>query len=193
MQILELYFERDVDWYDWLLVNHDKHKAVYLMFYKLETGIPTMRWEEAVKVALCFGWIDSTVKSLGDGKRIQYFSPRNPKSNWSALNKKHITELEGAKLIQPSGYKMIDLAKQTGTWTAMDAVENGVIPKILQQAFDKNPKAFKNYQNFSKGYQKGYLSWLHSAKRDATKEKRITEIIRLCEANIKSRDNWGKK
>ena len=186
----ELYFERDVDWYDWLLANHNKYDAIYLIFYKLETGIPTMRWEEAVKVALCFGWIDSTVKSLGNGKRRQYFSPRNPKSNWSALNKKYIVELESSGLIQDSGWKMINLAKETGTWTAMDDVENGVIPPILQKAFDANPRAFENYKNFSKGYQKNYLSWLHSAKREATKQKRIAEIIKLCEANIKSRDTW---
>lgn len=190
MEFPELYFERDTDWYDWLLQNHYKHRAVYLIFYKLEVGIPIMRWEEAVKVALCFGWIDSTVKSLGDGKRKQYFSPRNPKSTWSALNKKYIIELEEASLIQEPGWKMIELAKSTGTWTAMDDVENGVIPPELQKAFDANPKAFENYQNFSKGYRKSYLSWLNSAKRQATREKRIAEIIRLCNANIKSRDNW---
>lgn len=186
----ELYFERDTDWYDWLLNNHNKHKAVYLIFYKLETGIPTMRWEEAVKVAICFGWIDSTVKSLGNGKRRQYFSPRNPKSSWSALNKRYIPELETKGLIQEAGYKMIELAKKTGTWTEMDDVENGVIPKNLQLAFDKNPLAYENYIGFSKSYRKGYLSWLNSAKREATKDKRITEIIRLCNANIKSRNAW---
>ncbi|MFD1064198.1 YdeI family protein [Winogradskyella litorisediminis] len=190
MKFPELYFQRDVEWYDWLLANHTKEKAVYLVFYKLETKIPTMRWEEAVKVALCFGWIDATVKSLGGGKRVQYFTQRNPKSSWSALNKKYIEELEAAGLIQEAGYKMINLAKKTGTWTAMDDVENGIIPNNLQQAFDKNPRAFENYQNFSKGYRKSYLSWLNSAKREDTKQKRIAEIIRLCDANIKSRDNW---
>ncbi|TYA92297.1 YdeI/OmpD-associated family protein [Seonamhaeicola marinus] len=183
----ELYFERDTDWYDWLLKNHEVEEAVYLIFYKLELNIPTMRWEEAVKVALCFGWIDSTVKSLGDGKRRQYFSKRNPKSTWSALNKRYVAELEQSGLIHEAGYKMIELAKQTGTWTAMDDVENGVIPEALQKAFDQNPIAFENYQNFAKGYRKGYLSWLNSAKREDTKQKRISEIIRLCEANVKSR------
>lgn len=190
MQVPELYFERDTDWCDWLLHNHDKHNAVYLIFYKLEIGMPTMRWEEAVKVALCFGWIDSTVKSLGGGKRKQYFCPRKPKSTWSALNKKYIAELEKDNLIQEPGYIVIELAKKTGKWTEMDDVENGVIPKELKVAFDKNPQAFENYQNFSKGYRKSYLSWLHSAKREATRQKRIAEIIRLCNVNIKSRDAW---
>lgn len=190
LEIPELYFERHVEWYDWLLLNHEKHKAVHVIFYKLETGIPTMRWEEAVKVALCFGWIDSTVKSLGNGKRRQYFSPRNPKSTWSALNKKYIVELEVAGLIQEPGWKVIELAKTTGTWTAMDDVENGVIPPELQKAFDANPRAFENYQNFSKGYRKSYLSWLNSAKLEVTRQKRIAQIIKLCDANIKSRDTW---
>ncbi len=183
----ELYFERDTDWYDWLLKNHDQYKGVYIIFYKLELNIPTMRWGDAVKVALCFGWIDSTVKSLGSGKRRQYFSPRNPKSNWSALNKKHVKELINKGLIQDSGYKMIELAKSIGTWTALDDVENGIIPKDLKEAFNKNKLAFSNYQTFSKSYKKGYLSWLFSAKRQETREKRILEIITLCEANIKSR------
>ena len=188
--IPQLYFKRDTDWYDWLLCNHNKYKAIYLIFYKLETDIPTMRWGDAVKVALCFGWIDSTVKSLGNGKRIQYFSPRNLKSNWSALNKTYITELEAKNLIQNSGYKMIELAKLSGTWTAMDDVENEIIPKNLQLAFDKSPNAYKNYLAFSKSYRKSYLSWLYSAKREVTKQKRISEIIKLCNANIKSRGIW---
>lgn len=186
----EIHFERDTDWYDWLLNNHKKEKAVYLIFYKLELNIPTMRWEEAVKVAICFGWIDSTVKSLGNGKRRQYFCPRNPKSTWSAVNKKYVKELTKASLIHKSGYHMIELAKKTGTWTAMDDVENGVIPKDLQQAFKENERAFENYQNFSRGYRKSYLSWLHSAKREDTRKKRITQIIELCANNIKSRDSW---
>jgi uncharacterized protein YdeI (YjbR/CyaY-like superfamily) len=72
----------------------------------------------------------------------------------------------------------------------MDDVENGIIPEDLQTAFNKNLRAFENFQGFSKGYKKGYLSWLHSAKRDATRQKRITQIIELCANNIKSRDAW---
>ena len=149
-----------------------------------------MRWEEAVKVALCFGWIDSTVKSLGNGMRRQYFCPRNPKSSWSTLNKKYIIELEQKNLIQEAGYQSIEVAKSTGKWTEMDDVENGVIPQDLKLAFNTNPLAFKNYSAFSRGYQKSYLSWLHSAKREATRQKRISEIINLCAKNIKSRDSW---
>ena len=186
----ELHFERDTEWYDWLLNNYEQKKGVYLIFYKLELKIPTMRWEEAVRVALCFGWIDSKVQSLGHGKRRQYFCSRNPRGAWSALNKRHVKELIAKGLMQEPGYKMIELAKRTGKWTEMDAVENGIIPKDLQNAFENNTVALKNYKNFSKGYKKSYLAWLHSAKREVTRKKRIDEIIRLCSNNIKSRGNW---
>ncbi|MCH9660106.1 MAG: hypothetical protein K0U54_04255, partial [Bacteroidetes bacterium] len=116
----EFYFPRDIEWMEWLKINHRNYpKGINLVFYKLETNVPTMRWEEAVKVALCYGWIDSTVKSVGGGKRIQYFCPRNPKSTWSKLNKSYISELEVKGLIHESGWKMIAMAKDTGTWTAM--------------------------------------------------------------------------
>ena len=146
-----------------------------------------MRWEEAVQVALCFGWIDSTVKSLGNGKRRQYFCPRNPKSTWSKLNKRYIAKLEKAGLMHSSGRKLVALAKETGTWSAMDDVENLVVPKDLEKAFKQHIEAFTNYKNFSPGYQKAYLSWLHNAKRQETRDKRILEIIALCTANVKSR------
>ena len=184
----ELYFERDVDWYDWLLNNHDKSNGVYLIFYKLDTKIPSMRWEEAVRVALCFGWIDSTVKSLGSGKRRQYFCPRNPKGIWSALNKKHINELEAAGLMHESGRKVIEAAKKSGMYNLHDDVDNMIIPEELQAAFDKNPQAYENYKNFAPSYRRSYLYWLKHAKREETRKKRIEKIIDYCKRNKKMRD-----
>ncbi|WP_345742893.1 YdeI/OmpD-associated family protein [Aquimarina algiphila] len=149
-----------------------------------------MRWEEAVRVALCYGWIDSTVKRLDDQRRRQYFCPRKPKSIWSKVNKTHIIDLIKNNLMHESGLMSIDTAKKNGSWIALDDVEDGIIPKDLKHAFVQNPKAFKNYQNFAKGYRKSYLYWLYNAKRQETRDKRIVEIIKFCEANIKSRGNW---
>ena len=182
------YFKTDTEWQKWLAKNYNKSKGIYLIFYKVENPEPSMRWEEAVKVALCFGWIDSTVKSLGDGKRQQYFCPRKPKSVWSALNKKYIDELSSKNLIKDAGWNSINIAKENGSWTSLDNVENLIIPNDLQVEFDKNKTAFINYQNFAKSYKKSYLYWLQQAKREATRQKRITEIIKLCALNIKSRD-----
>ncbi len=183
----ELYFEDHDLWRSWLHDNHATSKGVNLIFYKVSHPQRSMRWEEAVKVALCYGWIDSTVKSLGDGKRRQYFCPRNPKSKWSALNKSYIVDLTTKGLMHESGFRSIQIAKESGTWTAYDDVEKGVVPKDLQKAFDKSPRAFENYANFSWTYKKSYLHWLNDAKRQDTRDKRIKEIIRLCKANKKSR------
>lgn len=190
MNIPELYFKTDAEWRIWLHKNHKSFTGVYLIFFKVAHENDSMRWEEAVKVALCYGWIDSTVKSLGDGKRRQYFTPRNEKSVWSALNKKYIKDLMASNLMQKSGLEIIDIAKKNGSWTILDAVENGIVPEDLQVAFNSNKKAFDNYQNFAPSYRKSYLYWLNQAKRETTREKRIKEIISLCLKNIKSRGDW---
>ena len=187
-EIKSHYFKTDSEWRDWLHENHTSTKGIYIIFYKLDHDKPSMRWEEAVKVALCYGWIDSTVKSLGDGKRRQYFCKRNPKSVWSALNKKYIKALKEANLMHDSGLKIVEIGKQNGSWTALDDVENGVIPQELQVAFDSNPKAFENYNNFAPSYRKSYLYWLNQAKREETRQNRISEIISLCEQNVKLRN-----
>jgi uncharacterized protein YdeI (YjbR/CyaY-like superfamily) len=186
-KIEEHYFRSDNEWREWLHENHSSSKGVYLIFYKVAHENDSMRWEEAVKVALCYGWIDSTVKSLGDGKRRQYFTPRNEKSVWSALNKKYISELTIANLMHESGHEKIQLGKQNGSWEALDEVESGVISEDLKIAFDNNSSAFKNYKNFAPSYRKSYLYWLNQAKRKETRQKRIQEIIQLCSKNIKSR------
>ncbi|WP_179352552.1 YdeI/OmpD-associated family protein [Winogradskyella vidalii] len=189
MEVPEIYFKTAAEWRQWLHNNHDSAEAIHLIFYKVDHKNESMRWEEAVKVALCYGWIDSTVKSLGDGKRRQYFCPRKPKSVWSAVNKNYIKELQEANLMHPNGNESIKVAKENGSWTALDTVEKGIIPENLQRAFDKNKNAYTNFINFAPSYKKGYLYWLNQAKREDTKQKRIAEIIKLCDANIKNRGN----
>ena len=183
-----LYFKNDQEWRLWLNENYNVSTGVYLIFYKVSSNQPSMRWEEAVRVALCYGWIDSTVKRLDDERRQQYFCPRKHKSVWSKVNKDHIKDLIEKDLMHESGLQSIKIAKENGSWTALDDVENLVIPTDLQLAFNKNQKAFKNYKSFSRGYRKQYLYWLNQAKRIETREKRIAEIIRLCGLGIKSRN-----
>lgn len=169
---------------------HDNHLSVtkaYLIFYKVGCGIESMRWEEAVQVAICYGWIDSTVKKLDENRRRQMFTPRKDKSVWSKLNKTYIEKLIADNLMHESGLRKIAIAKQNGSWEALDEVENHVIPEDLALAFEQNPMAFQNYNSFSPSYRKSYLYWLNQAKRAETRANRITEIISLCEQNIKSR------
>ena len=191
-EIQSHYFKNDKQWQAWLDTNHTQSEGIYLILYAVAHENESMRWEEAVRVALCFGWIDSTVKNIGPGKRRQYFCPRKPKSVWSKVNKDHIIDLKKKALMHKSGLASIKVAKKNGSWTALDDVEKGVIPEDLKAAFNKNEKAFENYQNFTRGQRKSYLYHLNQAKREETRQKRISEIIQLCQQNIKSRQNsWG--
>lgn len=191
LEIKEHYFKTDILWRNWLHDNHEQKEGIYLIFYAVSHENESMRWEEAVRVALCYGWIDSTVKNIGPGKRRQYFCPRKSKSVWSKVNKDHIIDLKKNDLMHKSGLESIKVAKKNGSWVALDDVEKGVIPKELQDAFNKKPKAFENFKNFTKGQRKSYLYWLNQAKREETREKRIAEIVRYSAENIKARGGWG--
>ena len=157
----EIYFENKTDWRKWLLKNHNLSKGVYLIFYKISSKKNSMTWVEAVKEALCFGWIDSKVKKIDNERRKQFFCPRKPKSGWSKLNKKHILELIANKLMHKSGLQKIAKAKADGSWSIYDDTENLIIPQDLISEFNKNQKAYMNYQAFSKTYKKDYLYWLY--------------------------------
>jgi uncharacterized protein YdeI (YjbR/CyaY-like superfamily) len=183
-----LYFKNATAWREWLHNNHNSSTGVYLIFYKVNSPFESMRWEEAVQVAICYGWIDSTVKSVDEHCRKQIFSPRKDKSVWSKLNKTYIEDLIDNNLMHESGLAKIEIAKQNGSWTSLDTVEDLIIPEDLTLAFNQNPEAFENYQNFSPSYRKGYLYWLNQAKRAETRNNRITTIIELCKQNKKSRD-----
>lgn len=182
------YFKNTKEWRAWLHENHNISKGICLILFKVNSPFESMRWEEAVQVAICYGWIDSTSKRIDDEKRKQVFTPRKDKSVWSKLNKSYIENLSKDNLIHESGLKKIEIAKQNGSWTSLDAVEDLIIPEDLLIAFDNNNLAFANYKNFSPSYRKSYLYWLNQAKREATRYKRIMEIISLCEDNKKSRN-----
>ncbi|MES2811856.1 MAG: YdeI/OmpD-associated family protein [Bacteroidota bacterium] len=182
-----LYFKNAQEWREWLHENHATYTGVELIFYRVNSEFESMRWEEAVQVALCYGWIDSTVRKLDEDRRKQTFGPRKDKSVWSKLNKSYIEKLTADGLMHETGLLKIEIGKQNGSWTSLDAVENYEIPEDLQLSFDSNKVAFENYQNFSTSYRKSYLYWLNQAKREETRKARIEEIIKLCADNKKSR------
>jgi uncharacterized protein YdeI (YjbR/CyaY-like superfamily) len=182
------YFKNAKEWREWLHENHATSTGICLIFFKVCSESESMRWEEAVQVAICYGWIDSTVKKMDEERRKQVFSPRKDKSVWSKLNKTYIEKLLKENLVHESGLAKIEIAKQNGSWTSLDAVEDLIMPDDLKLAFEQNETAFENYQNFSRSYRKSYLYWLNQAKRAETRNNRIIQIINLCHQNKKSRE-----
>lgn len=170
-------------WRDWLEQNYSTAPGIWLIYYKVKTGIPSIQYSEAVKEALCFGWIDSKVKSLDEERYQQIFTPRKPKSVWSKLNKQYIEELLDQGLITEAGLKKIEAAKQDGSWTALDAVEALIIPADLEQALSANATANQYFARFSHSTKKNILYWIESAKRSETRLRRIEQTIHAAAQN----------
>lgn len=171
------------DWRQWLTDNHATEKSVWLKIYKKTSSTPSITYDEAVDEALCFGWIDSSIKKGDDQHYLQFFAERNPKSNWSRVNKAKVEKLIAAGLMTDAGQAMIDLAKRTDTWTALDDVENLVSQPDLQEQLDANPVAKGHFEAFPRSVKRGMLEWLLNAKTPATRAKRIAEIVTLAERN----------
>lgn len=164
-------------WRQWLEQNHQTAIGIWLVYYKVKSGKPSVQYSEAVKEALCFGWIDSKVQSLDAERYRQIFTPRKPQSVWSKLNKQYVEELLAEGTMTEAGLEKIELAKQDGSWTRLDAVEALIIPADLDQALALNPLAKNNFAAFSKTRKKTILQWLQSAKRPTTRLSRIGKIV----------------
>ncbi|WP_414577727.1 YdeI/OmpD-associated family protein [Anabaena sp. CCY 9402-a] len=170
-------------WREWLENNHQNYIGIWLIYYKVKSGKPSIKYSEAVKEALCFGWIDSKVKSLDADRYLQIFTPRKPKSVWSKLNKQYIAELIEQSLMTEAGLAKITAAKQDGSWTSLDAIEALIIPDDLQQALAANADANQYFTAFSNSTKKNILSWIANAKRPETRMKRIEQTINSATQN----------
>ena len=126
------------DWRKWLELNHKKKEAVWLIFYKKKSPVYNLSWSESVDEALCFGWIDSTKRTIDSEKYKQYFCQRKAKSNWSKINKDKVKTLIEQGLMKEEGNKSIEIAKENGSWTILDQVEALVIPEDLIEEFSNN-------------------------------------------------------
>ncbi|MEO0898617.1 MAG: YdeI/OmpD-associated family protein [Bacteroidota bacterium] len=178
---------RDAEaWRKWLSEHHDKEKGLWVIIYKKNSGLPSVYYPEAVDEALCYGWIDSKPNKRDAQSYYQYFSQRNPKSNWSKVNKEKIERLTKEGKMAAAGLRMVQEAKERGTWTALDEVEALIIPEDLQTAFNQYQHASHHWENFPKSTKRGILEWILHAKRAATRSKRIEETARLAEENIRA-------
>jgi uncharacterized protein YdeI (YjbR/CyaY-like superfamily) len=185
-EIPEILCETRTQWRQWLSENGENMKGVWLMYYKKSTGKPHLSYDEAVEEALCFGWIDSTPNKINDEMSKQYYAPRNPKSKWSKLNKTRVDKLLELDLMTNAGMKMIELAKKTGTWNALNDVDNLVIPEDLQAALQSLTHADANFNAFPSSTKKGILEWILNAKTPETRSKRVLETATLAAQNIRA-------
>ena len=172
-----LYAPSIIDWRQWLEINHSCQDKVWLVFFKKNTNIPTPTIGKAIEEALCFGWIDSKSNTRDDKSYYVYFSKRNPKSNWSRINKEKVQKLVDAGKMTPAGEQMISMAKQSRTWDALNDVENLIIPEDMMDYFWQVPNALSKWNDFPRSSKRAILEWIFNAKRSETRSKRIKSAV----------------
>ena len=173
-------------WRAWLEEHHLTEQGIWLIIYKKDSGTPSVYYPEAVDEALCFGWIDSKPNKRDEESYYQYFSKRNPKSNWSGVNKAKVERLLAENLMHPSGLEMMEEAKRLGTWTALDEITQGIEPSDLRRALDETDLARAYWDAFPFSTRRGILEWIFNAKTPATRLKRIEETVGLAAQNIRA-------
>jgi len=172
-------------WRDWLEKNHSKSLGIWLVYYKKSAGKTRLDYVEAVEEALCFGWIDSTLRPIDEEKYMQRFTPRKPKSGWSGLNKRRIEKMIAEGLMTKAGLEKIEIAKKDGSWQSLDHIDAIQIPEDFEKALSKNKKAKTYFENFPPFTRKQFLYHINSAKRPETRKERIKLCVQMAAANKK--------
>jgi uncharacterized protein YdeI (YjbR/CyaY-like superfamily) len=167
-------------WRAWLTKHHTSSPGVWLVFYKAHTGVKSIPYEDAVREALCFGWIDSLVKRLDDDRFALKVTPRKPTSKWSDLNRKRWRELKAAGVLTSAG---LAAAPTNNTYAARPVIPE--LPDYLAKALKAHSKAWAFFQQLAPSYRRNFVVWIHIAKRPETRARRIRESIALLAAGKK--------
>lgn len=171
-------FVSQKDWHDWLQDNHNQSQGVWLKHAKKSSGKKSVRYQEALDEALCFGWIDSQKQAYDTDYFLQKFTPRGPKSVWSKVNVAKVENLIKTGKMQPVGLAAVDLAKRDGRWqAAYDSPSSSSIPEDFQAALDKNPKAKQFFATLNKANVYAFCWRIQTAKKPETRQARIAKFI----------------
>lgn len=162
---------------DWLATNHGRSAGLWLVTFKKAAGDRYLPYEDIVQECLAWGWIDSLPRKKDDLRSMLWIAPRKPGSAWSRVNKAHVATLQAQGLMTPAGRAVVDRARADGTWDALDAVEDGVIPPDLAAAFEAAPGTRAIWDSWPRSVTRGALEILLNAKRPATRAARIAAIL----------------
>jgi len=167
-------------WRAWLTKHHTSSPGVWLVFYKAHTGMKSIAYEDVVREALCFGWIDSLIKRLDDDRYALKVTPRQPTSKWSEKNRKRWAELEAAGQLTSAG---LAAAPTDSTYAPKPVIPE--LPAYIARALKANSKAWKFFQDLAPTYRRDFVVWIHIAKRPETRARRIRESVSLLAAGKK--------
>jgi uncharacterized protein YdeI (YjbR/CyaY-like superfamily) len=171
-----LYVTNRKAWRAWLTKNHVREKEIWLIYYKKHSGQPRVPYNDAVEEALCYGWIDSTIKRVDDDRTAQRFSPRRPKSFLSETNKERVRRLIKAKKMTRFGLEKIQ--------TQLD--QEFTLAKDVVAASKKDSTTWKNFQAFPESYQRIRVGWIDASRhRPEIFQQRLRYFLKMTAQNKK--------
>ena len=164
-------------WRAWLAKHHKASRGVWFVFHKAHTGVKCVRYEDFVREALCFGWIDSLLRRLDDDRFALKATPRRPTSKWSDINRRRWAELRKAKLLKPAG---LAAAPTENRYAPKPTIPE--LPGYIRKAIKSSRGAWAFFQKLPRGERRNFVVWIHVAKRPETRERRIRDSIALLRA-----------
>lgn len=164
-------------WRAWLEDNHATSKGAWLVRPRAGADVELVGYEDAIRQALCFGWIDGPVRTFDERLAGLWFSPRRPGSGWAATNKARLEILTAAGLMTAAGHRAVEVAKANGSWTILDNAEAGVEPDDLAAALDAVPAARAAWDGFPPSARKLGVSQVDAARRPETRAARIAKLV----------------
>jgi len=180
-----LYVTSRDEWRAWLAKHYESETEIWLLYYKKHSGRPRIPYDHAVEEALCFGWIDSLVKSIDHDRYAQKFTPRRNRATWSALNKQRARKLIEEGRMTEAGLAKVDLAAPEQRPRPKRLRGEPEIPPFVKRALRASPNAWAYFQSLAPSHRRTYIGWISNAKREETRERRLREAVARLERNEK--------
>lgn len=171
------FFSKPSDFRKWLTKNHKKEKELLVGFYKVGSGKPSISWPQSVDEALCFGWIDGIRRSVDEESYSIRFTPRKPKSIWSAINIKKVEDLTKKGLMKPEGLAVFKLRTENSSNIYSHENEIKKLTPVYEKKFKTNKKAWQFFTTQAPSYKKVIIHWIMSAKQEKTQLNRLDKTI----------------
>jgi uncharacterized protein YdeI (YjbR/CyaY-like superfamily) len=167
--------------FEWWFANHHATAGeVWVKIAKKSSGIASISYDEAVEVALCYGWIDGQMRSLDQDFYVQRFTPRARRSKWSKLNREKATRLIETGAMKPAGLREVDRAKADGRWdAAYDAPSTATVPDDLREALARNRRAEAFFATLDGRNRYAILHRIQDAKKPETRRRRIEQLVAM--------------
>lgn len=170
----------DMDaFYRWLAKHHDDEREVWIKIHKVKSGLPSITPEDAIRAALCWGWIDGIRKSFDEKSFLQRYSPRGAKSVWSQINIDHVARLTAAGLMTEHGQKKVDAAKADGRWDRAYRARDATMPDDLRAAIEAEPRAKDMLDKLTAQNRFALIFRVTSLKTEAGRKKKIADIVAM--------------